>query len=122
MKFRRARNTILMSLCLIGLVATVPRTSGAQAASPGDAAAQSSSSGRTVLANVGAVAGSIVYAPFKALVLCPVSAIASGAVYAVTRGTTDTPDYVLRLGCTGTYFISPAMVQGEEAFRRYDER
>jgi len=122
MTFRRVRNTILMLLCLVGLVATAPRTSGAQGAPPGDAAAQSSSSGRRVAATIGAVAGSIVYAPFKALILCPASAIGAGAAYAATRGTTDTSDYLLRLGCTGTYLISPSMVQGEEAYRRYDER
>jgi hypothetical protein len=74
------------------------------------------------VAGVGAVAGSIVYAPFKALVMCPVSAIASGATYAVTGGATDTPRFLLRVGCTGTYVIAPAMVQGQEAFRAYDAR
>jgi hypothetical protein len=40
----------------------------------------------------------------------------------VTGGEKETANYLLRLGCTGTYLISPAMVQGQEAFRRYDER
>lgn len=121
MKVRHVRKTTLMFLCLAGFTAVAPPTSGAQGAPPPDAASHTSSSGRTVLAGVGAVAGSIVYAPFKALVLCPVSAVAAGATYAVTRGSTDTPDFLLRLGCTGTYFVSPAMVQGEEPFRPYDE-
>jgi len=121
MTSRHARNRILIPLCLVGLAAIAPLTSWAQGAPPGDAEPQSSSPERRVAATIGAVAGSIVYAPFKALVLCPVSAVAAGATYAATRGATDTPDYLLRLGCTGTYIISPSMVQGEEAFRRYDE-
>jgi hypothetical protein len=63
-----------------------------------------------------------VYAPFKALVLCPVSAVAAGVTYAITLGSTDTSDFLLRLGCTGTYVVSPTMVQGEADFRQYDER
>jgi len=50
------------------------------------------------------------------------SAVASGATYAATMGGTDTSEYLLRLGCTGTYLISPTMVRGHEAFRPYDER
>lgn len=121
MTSRNARTRLPMLLCLVGLAVSAPLTSWAQDAPPDDATNQSSSSGRRVVATIGAVAGSIVYAPFKALVLCPVGAVAAGATYAATRGTTDTPDYLLRLGCTGTYIISPSMVQGEEAFRRYDE-
>jgi hypothetical protein len=74
------------------------------------------------VAGVGAVVGSVVFAPFKALIMCPANAVAAGVTYAATWGGTETPEYLLRLGCTGTYFISPAMVQGQEAFRRYDER
>jgi hypothetical protein len=55
-------------------------------------------------------------------VMCPVGALAAGATYAVTGGEKETADYLLRLGCTGTYLISPGMVQGQEAFRRYEER
>lgn len=120
MKSRHARSHTLVLLCLIGVTAAVPLTSWAEGV-PLDDGVGPSSSGRRTAATIGAVAGSIAYAPFKALILCPMGAIASGVTYAVTRGTTDTPDYLLRLGCTGTYLISPSMVQGEEAFRRYDE-
>ncbi|RPI08554.1 MAG: hypothetical protein EHM71_08115 [Zetaproteobacteria bacterium] len=120
MTVRHMRKATLMLLCLVGFAAIAPRTSDAQGAPPADAASHPSSSGGSILAGVGAVAGSVVYAPFKALVLCPVSAVAAGATYVVTRGSSDTPDFLLRLGCTGTYVVSPAMVQGEEEFRPYD--
>ena len=121
MKPKHARGGMLLSMCLVGAALVTPVPSWAQAASPGEAAAGPSSSGRAVLAGVGAVFGSMVYAPFKAAVMCPVGALASGATYAATGGERETPNYLLRLGCTGTYFITPAMVQGQEAFRRYDE-
>jgi hypothetical protein len=78
-------------------------------------------SGSSILAGVGAVIGSIFYAPFKGLIMCPaVGLVASGVTYAATRGEKETPSYLLRLGCTGTYFVSPSMVQGKETFRAYD--
>lgn len=122
MRPRHARTRNVLLLMLVGAAVCASGTSWAQGASPTDAATQSSPSGPTILAGVGAVLGSLVYAPFKAFIMCPVSAVASGVTYAATRGGTDTAEYVLRLGCTGTYFISPSMVQGQEAFRRYDER
>lgn len=121
MKVPRAGKAAAMLLCLVGVAGIAPRPSGAQSAPPADAAPRSASSGGSILAGVGAVAGTIVYAPFKALVLCPVSAVAAGATYAVTMGSTETPDFLLRLGCTGTYVVSPTMVQGEAAFRQYGE-
>ena len=47
--------------------------------------------------------------------------VAAGATYAATGGEKETPEYLLRVGCTGTYVISPEMVQGQEAFRAYDK-
>ena len=122
MKAKHAQAGMLLLVGLVGAVLVMPVSSWAQAAPPGDAAAESASTGRTVVAGVGAVAGSMFYAPFKAVVMCPVGALAAGVTYAAARGEGETPNYLLRLGCTGTYFISPAMVQGHEAFRRYDER
>lgn len=74
-------------------------------------------SGRTVLASVGAVVGSILYIPFKLAGICPGMALAAGVHYAATLGK-DTPvdEYLLRAGCTGTYVITPGMVQGQEEF------
>ncbi|MBP1774448.1 MAG: hypothetical protein H6Q86_454, partial [candidate division NC10 bacterium] len=89
---------------------------------PSEAVTKTIYSGSPVVAGVGAVLGSVVYAPFKALIMCPLSAVASGVTYAATGGGTDTSGYLLRLGCTGTYLIAPAMVQGHQVFRPYDER
>lgn len=121
MKRRHARIRTLGLMILVGVAALAGATSWAQDAPPSESATKTIYSGSGVVAGVGAVLGSAVYAPFKALIMCPVSAVASGVTYAATRGGTDTSSYLLRLGCTGTYLISPAMVQGHESFRRYDE-
>ncbi len=122
MKRRHTRIRMVSLLFLVGVAVSAAATSWAQEAAPSEAVTKTIYSGSGVVAGVGAVAGSVVYAPFKALIMCPVSAVASGVTYAATWGGTDTSDYLLRLGCTGTYFISPSMVQGQETFRRYDER
>ena len=121
MKSRHAGTRSLLLLVVVGVVACASGTSWAQEAPPSEAVTKTIYSGSPIVAGVGAVVGSVVYAPFKALIMCPVSAVASGVTYAATRGGTDTSEYLLRLGCTGTYLISPAMVRGHEAFRRYDE-
>jgi len=73
--------------------------------------------GRAVLGSIGAVVGSVFYIPFKALGICPGMALAAGVHYAATVGRNPAADdYLLRAGCTGTYFISPGMVQGQEEF------
>jgi hypothetical protein len=112
----------VLLLLSIGVAVCASATSWAQEAPPSDAATRTIYSGSSIVAGVGAVGGSIVYAPFKAFIMCPVGAVAAGVTYAATWGGTETSEYLLRLGCTGTYFISPAMAQGHEAFRRYDER
>jgi hypothetical protein len=72
---------------------------------------------RSILAGVGAVVGSFFYLPFKALGICPGMALASGVSLAVTGGDRAAAGYLLRAGCTGTYFITPGMVQGQEEFQ-----
>jgi hypothetical protein len=73
---------------------------------------------RPVLATVGAVVGSILYIPFKALGICPGMALAAGVHYAATVGQDAAVDeYLVRAGCTGTYFITPGMVRGQEEFQ-----
>ena len=121
MKRRQTRIRMVSLVFLVGVAVSAAATSWAQEAPPSEAVTKTIYSGSPIVAGVGAVVGSVVYAPFKALIMCPVSAVASGVTYAATRGGTDTSEYLLRLGCTGTYLISPAMVQGHEAFRRYDE-
>ncbi len=122
MNRRHARIRVLGSMIFMGAALLIAAPGWAQEAPPSEAATRTIYSGSSVVAGVGSVLGSLVYAPFKALVLCPVGAVASGVTYAATGGGTETSGYVLRLGCTGTYLITPSMVQGHEAFRRYDER
>ncbi len=122
MKRRQTRIGLLGLVLVIGVAMGAAATSWAQEAPPSAEMTKTIYAGSHIVAGVGAVAGSVVYAPFKALIMCPASAVAAGVTYAATRGGTDTSGYLLRLGCTGTYVISPAMVQGHEAFRRYDER
>ncbi len=73
--------------------------------------------GVQALATAAAIVGSVVYAPFKAVVICPGMALASGASLAVTGGDKATAESLLRVGCTGTYFITPDMVRGQEEFQ-----
>jgi hypothetical protein len=68
------------------------------------------------LAVAGALTGTAVYAPFKAVVLCPVMAVAAG-VTQVLPFARSTSGYLLRVGCKGTYLISPEMVRGREEFQ-----
>jgi hypothetical protein len=111
----------ILVVAIAVLVVVGPVASWAQETTPAAANPGSGPSGRTVLAEIGAVFGSIFYAPFKAVILCPaVGLVASGVTYAATGGEKDTPTKLLRLGCTGSYVISPEMVQGQESFRAYD--
>jgi hypothetical protein len=79
----------------------------------------------SVLTGMAAVAGAIgtfFYIPFKVGIMCPGMALASGASLAVTGGDKATAEYLLRVGCTGTYFITPAMVRGQQEFHEAGER
>jgi hypothetical protein len=111
---------LVVTIAVLSMVG--PVASWAQETTPAAANAGSGPSGSTILAGVGAVLGSIFYAPFKGLILCPgVGLVAAGVTYAATGGQKETPEYLLRVGCTGTYFISPGMVQGQKAFRTFDK-
>jgi len=115
---RERRMPILLTILLVLpalLLAPVSPARAEEAATPppgGD------STGRTIVAGVGSVLGSVVYAPFKALVLCPGMALAGGVTYAATLGKAkEDAEYLARVGCTGTYLITPGMVQGKEEFQ-----
>ena len=111
---------LVVTIAVLSMVG--PVASWAQETTPAAASSGSGPSGSTILAGVGAVLGSIFYAPFKGLILCPgVGLVAAGVTYAATGGQKETPEYLLRVGCTGTYFISPGMVQGQKAFRTFDK-
>ena len=77
----------------------------------------SDSPGLTAMAALAGAIGSFFYIPFKVGAMCPGMALASGASLAVTGGNKDTAEYLLRVGCTGTYFITPGMVRGQEEFQ-----
>ena len=89
----------------------------AQTAATGESASRTEFSGTQILAGLAAAVGSFFYIPFKAAAICPGMALASGASLAVTKGDRDTAEYLLRVGCTGTYFITPEMVRGQQEFQ-----
>jgi len=80
------------------------------------------SSALTAMAAVAGAIGSFFYIPFKVGAMCPGMALASGASMAVTGGDKATAEYLLRVGCTGTYFITPGMVRGQEEFQESGPR
>jgi hypothetical protein len=105
---------LLAALAVIHPVSPAPAEEPAGAASVAD----KDSTGRVIVASIGSVLGSIVYAPFKAVILCPGMALAGGVTYAVTLGDAkDDAEYLARVGCTGTYLINREMIQGDEGFQ-----
>jgi len=111
---RRTRAALLLLLLVPALLA-----GPAQAEPPAGAAsvAERDSTGRVVVASFGSILGTIVYAPFKAVILCPGMALAAGVTYAATLGKAkEDAEYLARVGCTGTYLIGRDMVQGYERF------
>ena len=76
----------------------------------------------TAMAAVAGAIGTFFYIPFKVGLMCPGMALASGATWAVTGGEKATAEYLLRVGCAGTYFITPAMVRGQQEFHQAGER
>jgi len=109
--------TLLMILVLLPVLLSAP-VSPARAEEAAPPPSGDDATGRKIVAGVGSVLGSVVYAPFKALVLCPGMALAAGVTYAATLGKAkEDADYLARVGCTGTYLITPGMVQGKEEFQ-----
>ncbi|HSB77305.1 MAG TPA: hypothetical protein VLM91_00855 [Candidatus Methylomirabilis sp.] len=113
---RKVRAVVIILMAwVIGVSAA--GTGWAQPAVSEAPASSTELSGTQVLAAVAAGVGSLFYIPFKALAICPGMALASGASLAVSRENRDTAEYLLRVGCTGTYFITPGMVRGQEEFQ-----
>lgn len=73
--------------------------------------------GLTAMAGLAGAIGSFLYLPFKLGAICPGMALAAGVSLAVTGGDRITAEQLLRVGCAGTYFITPGMVRGQEAFQ-----
>jgi len=71
---------------------------------------------RGMAAAAGAI-GSLFYIPFKAGLICPGAALVAGGSMAVTGGDRARAERLLYIGCTGTLFITPEMVRGQEEFQ-----
>jgi hypothetical protein len=69
------------------------------------------------MAIVAGAVGSIFYIPFKVGLICPGAALVAGGNMAVTGGSRDMAERLLRIGCTGTFLITPEMVRGQEEFQ-----
>ncbi len=116
MRYQRMLRVVMAGLLvlLVGVAAAGP--GWAEQAAPPPATANDSPGLRAMAAVAGAI-GSFFYIPFKVGAMCPGMALASGASLAVTGGDKATGEYLLRVGCTGTYFITPQMVRGQEEFQ-----
>jgi len=115
---RKAWWRFLVVVGLVGGVLTAPAPVLAQATeavSPDEEANLTN-----VLGSIMAVVGSFVYAPFKAVVVCPVSAVGAGVTWLVTGGEPSPATQVLHVGCEGDYFITRPMIRGQEEFREPD--
>lgn len=109
---------ILAVLAAAGILGAAPTAARAQGA--GAAAADEEMSATNILAGIAATLGSLAYAPFKAVVLCPASAVGAGATWLATGGQPFRAGRVLQIGCEGDYFISRSMVRGQQEFREPD--
>ncbi len=110
--------TILTVMGVVGAVLAAPAPVLAQAAET--ATLDEDASATNVLASITAVLGSFVYVPFKAVVLCPVSAVGAGATWLATGGEPSPARRVLQIGCEGDYFVTSRMVRGQAEFREPD--
>jgi len=123
MRCNSGLRVVMIAALALGAGLILTGTGWAQQAPPPMPAPSASSAsaddrpGAQGLATAAAVVGSLFYIPFKAAVICPGMALASGASLAVTGGDPATARYLLRVGCTGTYVISPEMVRGQEEFQ-----
>ena len=107
---RRDRLQVSMvTLLVLGVLAGGPGIGWAQSEAPAGEL-----SARQVVVGIGAAIGSVFYVPFKALAICPGMALASGVAY--VNGNRLTADHWLRVGCTGTYLVTPEMIRGQESF------
>jgi hypothetical protein len=98
----------------MGADASVPEAAPREPVRP--ASALPDPAGTGAVSAVGAVLGTVVYAPFKAVIICPVMAVASGVSLALPLRQ-STAAHLLETGCGGTYLVTPEMVRGREEFR-----
>jgi hypothetical protein len=122
MKRNRRRPGSMIALLVLAIVLLGIDAAWAQTATPSEPTATKRVSATEVLATGAAAVGTFFYAPFKALAICPGMALASGASVALIHDNRLTAEYLLRVGCTGTYVITPEMVRGQQQFRGSGER
>lgn len=103
---------------VVGLLAVLPSAVRAQGA--GGPASDGETGAAYELAGVASVLGTLVYAPFKAVILCPFAAVGAGATWAVTGGETIQAERVLQIGCGGDYLVTRQMVLGRQEIRLPD--
>ena len=103
---------VLVALALVTSAAPLP----AAAAQPPLVFASETPAGpgTYVLAGISSVVGTAIYAPFKAVLLCPETAVGAAATLAV--GAHAAAERLVRIGCTGSYLVTPEMVRGQREF------
>jgi hypothetical protein len=69
------------------------------------------------MATVAGAVGSFLYIPFKIGAICPGAALLAVGDMAITGGDKVGAERLLRIGCTGTFLITPEMVRGQEEFQ-----
>jgi hypothetical protein len=104
---------VLLGLVLVAIAAPAWAADQPQ---PVPASAVPDPAGAEVLSVVAAAAGTVVYAPFKAVLICPFMAAASG-VSRVLSYPRSTGAYLLDVGCRGTYLVTPEMIRGRAEFQ-----
>jgi hypothetical protein len=120
MRYRGMLRVVMAGGLALWVGVVTAGTAWAQQAAP--PASANDSPGFTAMAAAAGAIGSFFYIPFKVGAMCPGMALASGASLAATGANKDTAGYLLRVGCGGTYFITPGMVRGQEEFHGAGER
>ncbi len=122
MERNRRRHGLVIALLVLAIGLSGMGTARAQSTAASEPPTSGERPGTALLATVASAVGSFFYIPFKAVAICPGMALASGASLAFTHGDRSTAEYLLRVGCTGTYLITPGMVRGQEEFQGSGER
>ncbi len=115
---RRAWWRSVAAAGIVAMVLTAPAPALAQATEARGLDEEASPA--NVLASISAVLGSVFYAPFKAVLVCPVSAVAAGVTFLATSGAPAPATTVLHIGCEGDNFVTRAMIRGQDEFREPD--
>jgi hypothetical protein len=115
---RTAWSRILVALGVVGILIVLPTAARAQEAA--GAAADDDTTAAYKMAGVASLLGTLVYAPLKAVVLCPLSAVGAGVAYVAAGGESAPADRVLHIGCGGSYAITRGMIRGQQEIEMPD--